>query len=286
MVEKFQSISLSKIKVAKYNVRTKNIKEGIEDLAENIRAVGLLEPLVSYYEPEKEHYVILTGQRRLNAYHHLNKKYPGSGFDKILCRVIDEPETDEKKRALSLAENITQVNMTKSDLIKAVTDLYNVYGDYDMVRDKFGITKVMVDKYVRISRLPNELREAVRDGEIHSNPKKSLDIALSAVKATGYVKNGPYPTDTVVELAKAMGQNPDIAVGIAKEARRGISPKEATLKAKKRKKEFIKIGLDLEIAEKLRRVASTQGDNERERATQYVIDGTESDYKLLGDNTE
>ena len=282
MAERFEHIPLDQIRVQKHNVRIHDIDQGIEDLADNIRANGLLQPIAAYYEPEQSKYVILTGQRRLNAYHHLNDKYPGGGFDRIQCKIIDEPETPEKKKALSLSENITQLSMTNPDLIRAVTDLYNVYGDYEMVRQEFGISKGMVEKYVKMARLPNELKEAIQDGKIHPKPTTAVNVALRAVDATSYTKNGPVPIDTVIGLAVEMCKQDNNAADIAAEARRGGTTEEIVDRARERPKSKFNIALPTEMAKKLQRVADSNGESEELRATQYVLDGVDRDYSQLG----
>ena len=281
--ERFEFISLDNIKVQKHNVRLHEIDQGREDLAESIKVNGLLQPIAAYYDSEKSQYVILTGQRRLNAYHYLNEHYPNEGFDRIQCKIIKEPKSEEKKKALSLAENITQLPMTNPDLIKAVTDLYNVYGDYDMVRQEFGISKKMVDNYVKLARLPDELKQAIQNGEIHSNPKTAEDVSLKAVDALNYTKNGPVPVDKVVELAKEMAKPETVTQDLVKEAKKGGTTEEIKARASKRAKSKISIDLDTAVAEKLKNVADSNGETEKGRATQYVIDGVERDYSQMGD---
>ena len=282
MEARFEFIPLDNIKVQKHNVRVHDIDHGVEDLAANIHANGLLQPIATYYEAENGRYVILTGQRRLNAYHLLNEKYPNQGYEKIQCKIIDEPKSDEKKKALSLAENITQLAMTNQDLIKAVTDLYNVYGDYEMVQQEFGLTKYMVDKYVRLSRLPPILKQAVQDGEIHHNPKTAENMALRAVDAAKYTKGGPVSEDYVLKIAKKMAAS-DSPSDIEAVAGQGGDPDEVEEKAKKRVKEKITIDLSKEAAVKLKRLADDNGESEKMRATQYVMDGVEKDYDEIGD---
>ena len=282
-MSEFKDVPLDIIKVQKHNVRVADIDKGIEDLADNIKANGLLQPIAAYYDSEQSRYVILTGQRRLNAYHHLNDKYPGDGFDKIQCKIIPEPKTDEKKKALSLAENITQLPMSNSDLIKAVTDLYNVYGDYDMVRQEFGISKRMVDKYVRISRLPENLKTAIQEGEIHSDPKKAVNAALRAVDALQYTKSGPITEDQVLELTKAMARPENDPADLAAEAPRGGSIDDIEARAVKRRKRSLKIDLDTVLSEKLQKVSEQSGDTEMSLATQYIVEGVERDYSQIGD---
>lgn len=264
-------------------MRIHDVSQGIEDLAENIRAVGLLQPVAVYFDSSASIYMLLTGQRRLQAYHYNNERYPDEGYDKILCRVIDDPKTDEKKKALSLAENITQLPMTDSDLIRAVTDLYNVYGDYDIVKQEFGITSRMVDKYVKLSRLPERIKEAVENGEIHSSPPIALNMALKAVTATSYTRGGDVPEQKVIDLATEMAKSENIATDLAKAAEQGGSVPEIVERSKKIPKNKLKIDLSKEIAEKLRKVAEASGETEVAMAFQYIETGVNRDFGQLDD---
>lgn len=274
-------ISLSDIKVEKHNVRKHDIDVGIEDLAANIMAVGLLQPITTYYDTDKKYYVILAGQRRLNAYHYLNENNAGKGFDKISCFVIDEPKTNEEKMSLSLAENITQVQMHNSDIVKAVTDLFNVYRDYAIVKEKFGLTKYMVDKYVSLARLPERLKTAITNGEISPIDKKAENAAIRAVDALGWIKGGIVSEDDVLKLSieYAKGEIPHEVLTTS--AKKGGNIKNIVDNARKQKPSKINIDLSTEISEKLNQVAENSGVNMVQKATSYVVQGTTKDYAEL-----
>lgn len=276
-----QLISLDQIKVQKYNVRRHDIDVGIEDLSVNIRANGLLQPITAFFDSEKQSYVILAGQRRLNAHHYLNEQYPGEGFDKIKCIVIDEPESANKKMSLSLAENITQLPMTNSDLVKAVTDLYNIYHDYDLVQKEFGLTKYMVDKFVKLARLPDRIKTAVDAGEISSNNKTAENSALKAVDALHYVKGGDVPVEDVLSLAKEHAKREIDAAVLITEAGRGGTIEEITSRANNKPKSKFDINLSTDVAEKLQKVADNSGETAKNRATSYVVDGVARDYSEI-----
>ena len=231
--KEIQLIPLESIKVEKHNVRKKEIDKGIEDLAASIKANGLIQPITAYFDSGKNYYVLLAGQRRLNAHHNLNKKFPGQEYAKIKCIVIDEPETNEKKIALSLAENITQVQMSNTDLVRAVTDLYSIYHDYEIVQEEFGITKYMVDKYVKLARLPERLVEAIHEGEISPNPRTAENAALKSVEALNYTKNGNVPVEDTVELAKEYASGEIDAESLTEEASKGGSIYDIKKAAKK-----------------------------------------------------
>ena len=274
MAYRIEELPLDKIAVKKENVRVHDIDAGIDDLAASIKAHGLLEPIVAYKSADK--YFILAGQRRLNAYVSLNNMYPGSGFDCIPCLVRDEPESDNQKKALSLAENITQLPMNDSDLIKAVTDLYNVYGDYDLVQEKFGLSRYMVNKYVKFSRLPPELKAAINNGEISRHQKQAVNMAIKAVDAYDYTPGSVTPINDVLELAKAL------AAGTVdpQDAKKGAGMGKTIDEMEKMKVEKVPIKIDLarDIDEKLEKVARSNASSKALTAALYIIKGVERDY--------
>ena len=210
--------------------------------------------------------LFLPAQRRLNAHHYLNDQYPEGGFDKIKCIVIDEPESDTKKMSLSLAENITQLPMTNSDLVKAVTDLYNTYHDYDLVQEEFGLTKYMVDKFVKLVRLPDRIKIAVNEGEISPNTKTAENSALKAVDALNYVKGGDVPVENVLQLAKEHAKGEIDAGDLISEAGRGGTIDDITSRAKKKPKSKIDIDLSTDVAEKLQKVADDSGETRKKQS--------------------
>ena len=277
--QEIQPIPLDSIRVQKFNVRKKEIDKGIEDLAASIRAVGLLQPITVFYDSEKKIYVILAGQRRLNAHHFLNEKYPGKGWDKINCIVIDEPESNEKKMALSLAENITQAQMANSDVVKAVTDLYNTYRDYEMVQEEFGLTRYMVDKFVRLARLPERLKEAINEGEISSQTKVSENAALRAVDALKWTKGGDVSVDDVLEMAKEYAKGEIDAEFLDSEAKKGGSVSEIKEGAKKKPKTKLSLTLSTDMATDLKKVAGNSGETEQTKAVSYIASGVQRDLE-------
>lgn len=270
--QRLEDIPLDNLKTEKHNVRRHDIGVGIPELAASIKANSLLQPIAAYYAPDRNTYVVLAGQRRLQAYHYLNDNYPDQGYDKIKCIVFDEPTSDEKKISISLAENITQLAMSSVDLVKAVTDLYDQYGNYQMVQEQFGLTKHIVDKYVRLSRLPSEIQKAIKDNKIHHSPKTAENCALRAVNATKYTDGGPTPVALVIQIATALAHREiatsDIPVG----------PVSMPVKKPKSK---MQINLSSDTASKLKRVAEDKGEHESLLAVEYVASGVDRDYAQL-----
>lgn len=280
--DQIEFLSLDDVKIQKHNVRTRDIDDGIDDLASSIRALGLLQPITAYYDSANSRYVVLAGQRRLNAHVLLNEKYPKDGFDKIKAIVIPEPTNSDDKTALSLAENITHLGMHQTDLIKAVTDLYNVYHDYDMVQEKFGLTRFMVNKYVKLARLPQKIVDAINDGEISANPQTAENAAIRAVDALRSTSSdSDEQLENVIKLARNYASGEFQNEDLDDEARKGGNPDQIAGRARSKVKKKFTVNLSLEVAEKLQKVSEDKGEKEVSTATSFIVKGVTDAYKDL-----
>ena len=202
--EKLEEISIKKLGVPAWNLRKHNTELELDDLAINIHAVGQSQPILVYKKSDgSEDYEVLEGQRRLNAFDQLNQKYPNKGYDKILAAVTDEPETANKKRAISLGANITQLPMTVDDIQKGVQDLWKDLSNMTLVAEQFGISEKTAKKYVKGARLDDRLNDATTSGEICDDPEQALDHIMEAVDVLGWKKGSKKISDEkVLQAAK------------------------------------------------------------------------------------
>ena len=273
-MRQLQEIPITQLTVPKQNVRTHNIDKGLDELKASIKSVGLIEP-VSVYKEQSDQYVVLAGQRRLNAYYGLNDEFPNQGFDKIECLVTDSPKDDDMKRAISLGENITHLAMSKEDLKSAVTELYNKCSSYTKVKEKFGLTKRIIDNYVSMSRLPEKVKESIQSGGIHTKQNVAENISIGAVDALTWTKDGDVSEEKVLELANIMAEKKNITfkkeiiAEVKKNPKGNIS--ESVTRAKNGKYETIKIQLQPELNTKLERYSENEGDSSKEDTAVNII---------------
>lgn len=139
--------------VSESNVRktlsSQEDEANITDLSNDIATNGLLNPLTVRYSHGK--YEVIAGQRRLMAMRLLNKKT-------IPCNIIDV--NTQKAEELSLIENVQRNQMTSCDKVRAYSRLYEVYSkDVNKVASVVHITKSTIQKYLKISSLPEEIIE-------------------------------------------------------------------------------------------------------------------------------
>lgn len=185
----YREIPLDELYLNKAQVRQKNAGQGIDELAENIKRVGLLHPIVVCPTERPGMYEILLGQRRFLAHRELQ-------YRTIRCAVFDEQVDAIIAKVISLSENMVRRGLDTKDLIDVCTALYRHYGSFSMVAEETGLPIGEVRKYVKFDQLLPELKQMVSEGEV------KLEVALRAQKAAS-VSGAPRPEEAIM-YAKEM----------------------------------------------------------------------------------
>ncbi|MGH9428159.1 MAG: ParB/RepB/Spo0J family partition protein, partial [Terriglobia bacterium] len=188
-IKEVKEIPLEDLVVGKGQVRVRDVGKEISELAESIRVVGLLEPIVVCPAEKPGKYEIITGQRRFLAHRELKKKT-------ILAAILDERVDETTAKVLSISENLVRRDLNSRDLVDACTALYKRYGSIKSVAEETGLPPTKVSMYVKYDRLRPELRDLVDKGDIDI---KAALRAQDAATVTGTFK----PTEAVM-LAKEM----------------------------------------------------------------------------------
>ena len=157
-LQEVQELNLEDLTLSKGQVRTK-VGEGIDELAESIRVLGLLEPIVVTPSSKAGKYEILTGQRRFLAHKRLKKLT-------ILAIVRTDKINEHVAKGISVTENVMRLDLTRRELIDACTSLYKKYGSVKDVCEGTGLPMSEVRNYVKYDRLVPKLKQLVDDGEV------------------------------------------------------------------------------------------------------------------------
>ncbi|MBA7646546.1 Nucleoid occlusion protein [subsurface metagenome] len=163
-------IPLGDLELSKGQSRTREPGKGIPELADSIRKVGQLEPIVVCHASKPGKYEILTGQRRFLACKDI-------GQPTILAAVMDERVDETTAKIISVTENLVRRDLNRRDLIDACTFLYKKYGSIQAVHEETGLPYPRVQDYVKYDRLISELKDLVDKGEVE------LKTALRAQEA-------------------------------------------------------------------------------------------------------
>jgi len=200
----YEEIPINKIFVSKANVRTRQVEAGLDQLAANIRRVGLLHPIIVFRTDDK--YELIVGQRRYLACKKL-------GWDKIPA-LITGPIDETKGRIMSLSEGIHRRELPHADLIDAIEALYMKYGSPKLIAEELGITEATVRNWLPLSLAPEPLKEMIKEKKIKptdarkaitaggTDEKKIVEVAKHMAKMTAPEKR------RLVDIAKEKPETP------------------------------------------------------------------------------
>ena len=192
-IVEYRDILLDDLVIGKGQVRTQAPGKGLDDLANSIKAQGLLQPIVVCPAQEPGKWEILTGQRRFLAHRQLKK-------ESIAAAVLDERVGEGEAKAISLTENLIRRKLSGKELTDAIVFLYNLYGTMKAVVETTGLPHEEVRDHVKYPRLLPELKEMVDDGSI------DINVAVKAQDAaTVEDYKNPDPQEAI-KLAQEMGK--------------------------------------------------------------------------------
>lgn len=190
-IVEIKEIPLEDLVIGKGQVRLSQVGRDISELAESIRKMGLLEPILVCPSDRPGKYEIITGQRRFLAHQELQCRT-------ILAAVLDERVDEPTAKILSITENLVRLDLNRKDLIDACTYLFKKYGSVDIVCEETGLPKAKVKEYIKYDRLKPELKDLVDRGEV------DIKTALRAQDAAG--AGGDYAPEDAIKLAKEMAR--------------------------------------------------------------------------------
>jgi ParB/RepB/Spo0J family partition protein len=170
-----KEIPIEELYVSNVNVRKtlhgEEDETNIQDLANDIKINGLINPITVRYNTTTKKYEIIAGQRRFNAALKLNMK-------KITCNVLDINE--QKAEEISLVENVQRNQMTTTDKIRAYKRLYDYYDqDINKVISAIHVSKQTLQKYLKLASLSDEIIYYL---DSKNDDKISIDVAVELTR--------------------------------------------------------------------------------------------------------
>lgn len=261
-IKEYKNLPLDELTIGKAQARKRGADKGIDDLANSIAKVGLLEPLVVSPKGADGLYEIITGQRRFLAASKL-------GLDTVQCGILDEAPTDDWAKAISLTENMVRQDMASKDYIDACTALFRHYGSIKAVSDELGLPYSRVQQYVKFDQLVQPLKEMVENNEC------DMQTALRATKAATF--DGNVDEDRALTLAAEMAQLSGAQQEKLRKASEAApdSSVEEVLEAARRqpKVKNIKIELEESMYDSLATFAHEEGTNSEDAAVSLINRG-------------
>jgi ParB family chromosome partitioning protein len=162
--ERALEIDTDRLRPNKFQPRTRMDEAKIEDLARSIRANGIIQPIVA--RKVDGGYEIIAGERRWRASQR-------AGLLKVPVVIREIPE--ERLLAAALIENIQREDLNPIEEAHAYRRLADDFHlTQEQIADAVGKDRSSVANYVRLLRLPHEIRENVAAGSLSMGHARAL----------------------------------------------------------------------------------------------------------------
>ncbi len=210
-----KTVPVEQIRRGKYQPRIHIRPEALQELADSIKAQGLVQPVV--LRPVDEGYELIAGERRWRA-------AQLAGMHEIPAVIRDIP--DQAAAAMSLIENIQREDLNAMEEANALQRLINEFGlTHQQTADSVGRSRAAVSNLLRLLELTEEVKVMVDEGELEMGHGRAL-LALAAEEQIGTAKivarkgMSVRETERLVKrllegtkakAAKSAVKNPDVA---------------------------------------------------------------------------
>lgn len=160
-----QHLPLDLIQRGKYQPRRDMDPQALEELAQSIKAQGVMQPIV--VRPiDKGRYEIIAGERRWRASQQ-------AGLEKIPAMVREVP--DEAAIAMALIENIQREDLNPIEEAAALQRLQQEFQlTQQQVADAVGKSRVTVANLLRLIALPEEIKTLLSHGDLEMGHARAL----------------------------------------------------------------------------------------------------------------
>ncbi len=177
-MEEMAEIRLSDIIPNPTQPRTEFDEEALEELADSIRQLGLIQPITVKRSGDK--YIIISGERRWRA----SEK---AGLESIPAYIREVDDTT--LHAMALVENIQREDLNAIEISLGMQRLIEECGlTQEALAERLGKKRSTVANYLRLLNLPEEVQFAIKGGIISMGHAKAIASAESKAKQLSLLK--------------------------------------------------------------------------------------------------
>ena len=218
-------ISVSAIFPNPTQPRTEFDEEALEELADSIRTLGVIQP-ITVKRTDDGRYLIISGERRWRA-----ARKAGLESLPAYIREVD----DENLHAMALVENIQREDLNAIEIALAYEHLLTNTGmTQEKVSERVGKSRTAISNYLRLLKLPAQVQMALQNKEIdmgHARALLAIDSPSLQVKLFKEIQKNGYSVRKVEEMVQKLKNGEDIVSGKKKIASNQQMPEEfSTLK--------------------------------------------------------
>ncbi len=177
--EPVRTLPIDRLHPNRFQPRTHFDDAALEELAESIRAQGIIQPLV--VAPEGDGWAIIAGERRWRAARQ-------AGLEAVPV-VVREVADDREMLELALVENLQRSDLNPIEEAEAYAALQEKFGlSQEDVATRVGKARTTVTNSLRLLRLPDEVLDLLREGRLTAGQARPL-LGLTTTR-----RRSPWPT--------------------------------------------------------------------------------------------
>lgn len=163
--KKLEEIQVSKIVPNPNQPRKTFDDESIAELAQSIRQVGLIQPLV--VRRQGDVYELIAGERRLRAIKLLE-------LERVTC-IVQNDIVDESSAMMALIENLQRENLNFFEEAQCYSDLIGTYLlTQEALAEKLGKSQSSIANKLRVLKLSPAVKEAMTDAGLTERHARAL----------------------------------------------------------------------------------------------------------------
>jgi ParB family transcriptional regulator, chromosome partitioning protein len=168
-------LSVTKLQAGKYQPRTRMDEGALAELADSIRAQGIMQPiLVRPLDDTKGRYEIIAGERRFRA-----AQMAGLTEVPVLVREV----ADEHAAAMALIENIQREDLNPLEEAQGVKRLLDEFGlTHEQAATAIGRSRSATSNLLRLLNLASPLQTMLLAGDIDMGHARALLAVDSATQ--------------------------------------------------------------------------------------------------------
>lgn len=164
-ISELQLIPVEFLKPGKYQPRKDMSQDALDDLANSIKAQGVIQPIV-VRTLANQNYEIIAGERRWRA-------AQLAQLAEVPCLIKDVP--DEAAVAIALIENIQREDLNAMEEAVALQRLLSEFElTHQQVADAVGKSRASVSNLLRLNQLNDDVKLLLEHGDIEMGHARAL----------------------------------------------------------------------------------------------------------------
>jgi ParB family chromosome partitioning protein len=178
------NLAIANIDKNPFQTRYVEDDDALEELAESIKANGVVQPIVVRPATEDGRFTLVLGERRLHA----SRKAGKTHIPALVRRVSDQQAAE-----MTIVENLQREDLSPLEQAEAFRVLSNQFAmTQQQIAERVGLSRVSVANYMRLLKLPREVMQMLAEKRLNFAQAKELlklgendriaEAALYAVK--------------------------------------------------------------------------------------------------------